>query len=157
MSKYDISEIINFAIRIEENGEQFYRIVAESTDNEELKDLFNYLADEEVNHKKVFSSLLSKLKDYNTDDFPEEYFAYLRAYADNMIFNLDDIDKESGKIKDIKGAVDYAIKKELDSIMLYQELKDAVPENQHPTLNKIIQQERNHFIKLSTIKENLLS
>jgi len=156
MSKYDISEIINFAIRIEENGEKFYRILADSTDEPKLKELFTYLADEEVKHKKVFSSMLSKLKDYDTEDFPEEYFAYLRAYANSMIFNLDEVDQQSGKITDVKGAVNYAIKKELDSILLYQELKDAVPENQHPTLEKIIQQERYHFIKLSTIKESLL-
>lgn len=156
MSKYDISEIINFAIRIEENGEKFYRILADSTDEPKLIELFTYLADEEVKHKKVFSSMLSKLKDYDTEDFPEEYFAYLRAYANSMIFNLDEVDQQSGKITDVKGAVNYAIKKELDSILLYQELKDAVPENQHPTLEKIIQQERYHFIKLSTIKESLL-
>ncbi len=156
MKNYDISEILQFAIKIEENGEEFYRVLAKSTEDKKQSELFEYLADEEVNHKNVFTSLLSKLKAYNTDEFPEEYFAYLKAYANSMIFDLKDVEGETGKIRDIKAAVDYAIKKELDSILLYQELKDAIPQEQHSILNKIIQQERNHFIKLSSIKKILV-
>jgi len=35
------SEVIQFAIRIEENGEAFYRQIAQKTKTKDIKDLFN--------------------------------------------------------------------------------------------------------------------
>jgi len=151
---FNISEIYQFAIKIEENGEKFYRSIAKKTNNKEVKELFIFLADEEVRHKKVFEELLSKVEKYEPPEiYPGEYFAYLKAYAEELIFPKG-VEKELEK-EDIIEAIDFGIRRELDSIMYYLEAKSFVPETQHSELDKIIQEERSHFVKLSEIKKQI--
>lgn len=156
MSLFEPGEVFQFAIRIEENGEKFYRQMVQKFDETKVKELFSYLADEEVKHKKTYEDMVSKIEKYEPfETFPGEYFAYLRAYADKIIFTQKEFDEEIANIKDINAALDYAINAELDSILYYQEIKNLVSENQRSTIDKIIEEERRHFVKLSEIKKTI--
>jgi rubrerythrin len=156
MSLFEPSEVFQFAIRIEENGEKFYRQMVQKFDHPKVKELFSFLADEEIKHKKIYEEMVSKIEKYEPfETFPGEYFAYLRAYADNIIFSQKKFDEEMATIKDIHAALDYAINAELDSILYYQEVKNLVPENQRTTIDGIIEEERRHFVKLSEIKRTI--
>lgn len=151
---FDISEVYQFAIKIEENGERFYRSVAEKTKDKEVKELFIFLADEEVRHKKIFEENLSKIHKYEPPElYPGEYFAYLREYAEHLIFPKG-VERELKK-EDVIEAIDFGIRRELDSIMYYLEIKDFIPETQKLELDKIIKEERSHFIKLSNLKKKI--
>ncbi|MCS7181290.1 MAG: ferritin family protein [bacterium] len=151
---FNISEIYQFAIKIEENGEIFYRKVAQNTKNKEVSDLFIFLADEEVRHKRIFEEHLSKIENYEPPEiYPGEYFAYLKAYAEELIFPKN-IEKEL-KREDILEAINFGIRRELDSIMYYLEIKDLIPETQHLELDKIIKEERSHFVRLSNLKKQM--
>ncbi|MCM8799422.1 MAG: ferritin family protein [Candidatus Omnitrophica bacterium] len=154
---FEPSEILEFAIRIEENGEDFYRKVAKRFKSKEIKDTFNYLADEEVKHKKIFENMLSKIEDYQPpQSYPEEYFLYLRAYANEHIFTEDKQSEVMAKnIKNIKEAIDFALRIELDSILYYLEAKNLVSKGQMDILNKVIDEEHRHYLKLSEMKKNL--
>ncbi|NOR17034.1 hypothetical protein GQ543_04910 [candidate division WOR-3 bacterium] len=156
MSLFEPSEVFQFAIRIEENGEKFYRQMVQKFEDPKVKELFSYLADEEIKHKKTYEEMVSKIEKYEPfETFPGEYFAYLRAYADKIIFTQKEFDEEIAKIKDINAALDYAINAELNSILYYQEVKNLVSENQRSTIDKIIEEERRHFVKLSEIKRTI--
>ena len=156
MSLFEPSEVFQFAIRIEENGEKFYRQMVQKFEDPKVKELFSYLADEEIKHKKTYEEMVSKIEKYEPfETFPGEYFAYLRAYADKIIFTQKEFDEEIAKIKDINAALDYAINAELNSILYYQEVKNLVSENQRSTIDKIIEEERRHFVKLSEIKKTI--
>ncbi len=150
---FDASEIFQFAIRIEENGENFYRMVAEKTSEKEMKELFLFLADEEVRHKKTFEGLLKKITDYKPpESYPGEYFQYLRSYADKIVFPPE-VERELDTDKGIISALDFSIRRELDSIMYYLEMKEVVPGTQKSLVDKIIDEERRHFIKLSKVRD----
>jgi len=152
---FNVSEIYQFAINIEENGEKFYRKVSEKFSDEKIKEIFNFLAEEEVKHKETFKNLLEKIKEYNPPEtYPGEYFAYLKAYSNELIFPPQ-IEKEVEKSSGIEEIIDFAIRRELDSILYYTEIKNFVPETQHSLLDKIIEQERQHFIKLSNLKKEI--
>ena len=156
MSLFEPGEVFQFAIRIEENGEKFYRQMVQKFDEIKVKELFSHLADEEVKHKKTYEEMVSKIEKYEPfETFPGEYFAYLRAYVDKIIFTQKEFDEEIANIKDINAALDYAINAELDSILYYQEVKNLVSENQRSTIDKIIEEERRHFVKLSEIKRTI--
>ncbi|MEE8597037.1 MAG: ferritin family protein [bacterium] len=156
MSLFEPSEVFQFAIRIEENGEKFYRQMVQKFEDPKVKELFSYLANEEIKHKKTYEEMVSKIEKYEPfETFPGEYFAYLRAYADKIIFTQKEFDEEIAKIKDINAALDYAINAELNSILYYQEVKNLVSENQRSTIDKIIEEERRHFVKLSEIKRTI--
>lgn len=152
---FGASEIFQFAIRIEENGEKFYRKVADLSDDTNLKNLFTFLADEEAKHKQTFGELLSKIEKYEPPEaYPDEYFAYLRAYADQIVFPSM-IDKELDKKMNSVSAVEFGIRRELDSILYYLEVKNLVPETQRHLIDSIIDEERSHFLKLSNLWKTL--
>jgi rubrerythrin len=153
MSIFKPSEVFQFAIRIEENGETFYRTMASKLKDPAIQDLFTALADEEVKHKKTYEGMVSNIEKYEPfETFPGEYFEYLRAYANNHIFAQDVLQKEMNKIHDPAAALQFAIQRELDSILYYQEVKNLVPENQRNVIDKIIDEERKHYMKLSGCK-----
>jgi rubrerythrin len=150
MSVFEPSEVFQFAIRIEEGGEKFYRGMASRIENTEVKSLFAALADDEVRHKKTYQGMVSKIEEYEpVESYPGEYFSYLRAYADNIIFTPQRMEEEMKKIKDAASALKFAIDRELDSILYYQEVKNLVPKNQRSEIDKIIEEERKHFMKLT--------
>jgi rubrerythrin len=150
MSVFEPSEVFQFAIRIEEGGEKFYREMAGKIENAEVKSLFSTLADEEVKHKKTYQGMVAKIEEYEPiESYPGEYFSYLRAYADNIIFTPQRMEEEMKKINDAASALKFAIDRELDSILYYQEVKNLVPKNQRGEIDKIIDEERKHFMKLT--------
>lgn len=150
MSVFEPSEIFQFAIRIEENGEKFYREMAQKLNDAAVQELFTALANEEVKHKKIYEGLVSKIENYEPfETFPGEYFEYLRAYADKHIFTPDLMQKEMDKITDARAALQFAIQRELESILYYQEVKNLVPASERGTIDKIINEERRHYMKLT--------
>ncbi len=149
MSSLNSSEIYQFAVKIEENGEKFYRTMVNKFDNREIKDLFSFLADEEVSHKSIFKKMLSKFEKYDPpESYPDEYFDYLEAYAENLVFGFDKFDDDIEKINDVKSAIRFALGKELDTIQYFQEMKNLVNENEHNKIEAIIEEERKHVVKL---------
>jgi len=153
---FDISEIYQIAVAIEENGIKFYSMWAKKSKNKKIKELFSTLADMEVEHKKIFNKMLSEIKKYEPKEaYPEEYFLYLKAYADGIIFNFDELKKQQSKLKTTSQVLTYAIQREKDSILYYQEAKNIVPKYQADQLEKIINEERRHLLDLSYIKKTL--
>ncbi len=156
MELFNASEIFEFALKIEENGEIFYRKYAEKCEDQSLKSMFNFLADEEVRHKNTFQRLLSNIEKYEPfESYPDEYFLYLSAFVENTIFNQEKLSEEIEKIKDNIDAVDFAIRRELDSINYYNEIKLLVPKEERESIEHIIKEEKDHFLKLSQLKERL--
>ncbi len=47
-------EILKTAVRIEENGIVFYRAMLERFKEKNVQDIFNFLADEDERHRKIF-------------------------------------------------------------------------------------------------------
>lgn len=150
---FNASEIYQFAIRIEENGEKFYRKMAKKLDEPKIKELFTFIADEEIQHKKIFENMLSKIESYEPpESYPGEYFEYLRAYVDNVLFSINKFDEDVEKIHNALEAIQFAIDKELDSILYYQEMRNVVLAHQKELIKNIIEEERRHVVKLSEIK-----
>jgi len=152
---FDASEIYQFAIRIEENGERFYRKVAESVSENDMKELFTFLAGEEVTHRRFFEQTVGSLQPYQPEEsFPDEYFSYLRAYADQIVFPPEAERELAGK-KGVGAALEFGIRRELDSIAYYREMMNFIPPDQRKMILTIIEQERNHFVRLSHMKARI--
>jgi rubrerythrin len=151
---FDPTEIFQLAITIEENGEKFYRTMAERFKTSSMSQTFLFLAEEEVGHKKTYQEILSSLDQFQPhENYPGEYMEYLRNYAERIIFNKEKFQQEVEKITDIESALDFAIGRELDSILYYSEIKHVVLPARQKEIDAIIDEERNHFIKLSGLKK----
>ncbi|MGV8058721.1 MAG: ferritin family protein [Smithellaceae bacterium] len=159
MSVFEASDIVEIAIRIEENGANFYKFAEQIVKQEDAKKLFTHLATAEIVHKKIFEGIFAKMEKYTPpESYEGEYRSYLRDYVDNnIIFTKETMDKELANVKDTLSALDFAIKRELDSILYYHEIKRFVPAAQHATLDEVINEERKHFSQLSEIKKRYSS
>ncbi len=153
----NIHDVVNFAIRIEENGERFYREAAEIITNRGVKDLFERLAKDETAHRKTFEKLLSGLGDYQpAETYEGEYVAYLKDYIDGKaVFKDHPRIPELAKASTIQGALGFAIQREMDSILYYQEIKKFVGAKHIETIDLIIDEERMHFAFLSKLRREV--
>ncbi|MCX7816935.1 MAG: ferritin family protein [Syntrophales bacterium] len=145
MSTFRGSDILEFAIRIEENGENFYRYAIQLTNDEETKKLFARLADEEKNHQKIFRKIFAAMEKVNPPEtYDGEYDAYLHNFIDgNIVFKkVDEVPKN------VADAVEFALRRELDSILFYHEIKRLVPQHEHHIVDAIIEEERQHYNSL---------
>ena len=157
MNLFSATDVFKFAIRIEEDGELFYQRAATFADTDEVRKLFLGLADEEIRHKRVFTEMLEKVGDYRpVESYPGEYMAYLRDYIDGKAIFTKSLKEASTDIHDVPSALNFAIKRELDSILYYQEIKNFVPEKYHSNVEAIVAEERKHFAKLSDALRNYL-
>ncbi|MFH1214589.1 MAG: ferritin family protein [Candidatus Neomarinimicrobiota bacterium] len=156
MAIFSIRDVFEMAVKIEEKGEAFYRETAKIITHTKVKALFEKLADEEVVHKNTFIRLAQKLGNVSTGKVArEEFYAYLEAYTQNLIFS--DV-KAENKIPTIRGAqaaLFYAIEKELDSVLYYTEVKELIPPSEHKLIDGIIDEERRHVVRLSEMKKVL--
>jgi len=150
-----IHDVINFAIRIEENGERFYREAAEIITSKPVRELFERLAQEEIGHRKTFEKLLSGLGDYQPpESYEGEYFAYLKDFIDGKaIFKDHPQIGQLAKASTVAGALDFAIQRELDSILYYQEMKKFTGARHVDVMDTIIEEERTHFAILSKLRK----
>ncbi len=155
MQIFAASDIVEVAVRIEENGISFYKFAQTLSSDEDAKKLFGQLADAEAAHKRTFQNLLSAMEKYEPpEQYAGEYSAYLRNYVDNnLIFTKDVMDKMLAGVKDVPGALAFAMQRELDSILYYHEVKNLVPAAQHDAIEKIIGEERKHYAMLLSVKK----
>lgn len=155
MSKiFAIHELLTFAVKIEEEGMAFYKDMAAKTKNEEAKDLYSGLVQEEADHRKTFQEMLDGAsKEVGSGTYSDEYNSYMRALVESTVFKKDD--KQKASISNDSDALEFAIEKEKDSILFYLGMKEYVPEKDRGSVDKVVEEERSHIIKLLNIKEKI--
>ena len=155
MQVFTANDIVEVAVRIEENGINFYNFAGQIARTEDSKNLFAKLSEAEAAHKRTFEKILSQIETYTPPErYTGEYAAYLRNYVDNnLIFTKEVMDKQLSKVTDTVGAIEFAMQRELDSILYYHEIKNLVPAGQHETIEKIIEEERKHYAMLLEMKK----
>jgi len=158
MNIFQPGDIFQFAIRIEEDGEIFYHKAALIAEDADTSDIFNRLADEEIRHKRIFGDMLTTVKQSSVPEtYKGEYLAYLRDYIDGkVIFKKDLRDSVLPEIRDTLSAIDFAMGREMDSILYYQEVKQFLAEKDRAQIDLIIEEERKHFEKLAELRKKYI-
>lgn len=153
MDTFKASEVYEVAMQIESNGEKLYRHAVGCTDDAKMKEVFTYLADEEVKHKRLFEGLAKKVEHYQPPEtYDGEYCKYVREYAKGIVFTPDNLDKELCTIGSANDAVEFGIQREIESILYYLETRNFVPESQRADIDRIIDEERKHYLRLIDLK-----
>jgi rubrerythrin len=157
MDVFKAGDVFEVALQIEDHGERFYRHATGLTDDPKIKEIFNFAADEEAKHRKLFEAMAAKVeKDYKPPEtYPGEYCNYVSAYADNLVFPQGKAESEFSGIKNVQDAVEFAIQKEIESILYYLEMKNFVPGPQREEVDRIIEEERKHYLRLSDLKRTI--
>ncbi|MDH3973273.1 MAG: ferritin family protein [Deltaproteobacteria bacterium] len=153
---FSASEVMTIAIQIEKNGLNFYNAMAAKSENKEAKELFKFLADEEVKHYSTFQKLLNGLKKLEISAYDqEEYNNYLGALTSSRVFNRDANTAEFVKDLTDLDAVEIAIEAEKDSILFYYELLEQAFSEDKNEIEKVIKEEKIHYAKLIKLKKDL--
>jgi len=147
---YSGLEIIEIAIRIEENGYAFYNVAAEMiTIPNDNKALFHDLAEKELIHIAIFQKLASK---FETEEFEfkmEDESDYINHLADTHIFGKEDAGIELAKtIKTPAEALEIALRFENESIAFYTELYQRTQTDAKKLIQQIIDEEKEHAAEI---------
>ncbi len=155
MNIFSTGDILQFAIRIEEDGERFYHKAALNAEDKQVRDLFNYLADEEIRHKTIFQGMLGGIEtNPPAESFRGEYAAYLRDYIDGkVVFTKTTGAGAMSDNLDAPSAIHFAMSREADSILYYHEAKQFIDEKHYAAIDKVIAEERKHFHKLAEMRK----
>ncbi len=79
-------EVIRAAMEVEKNGHRFYSSMSERTRNPLIKELFTWLAQDEVEHLRRLNKLEENFSDAHYFEDAEEFLPYLRQFKDSEIF-----------------------------------------------------------------------
>lgn len=144
-------EAIEFAMRMEKNGQAFYEAMAQASQTAPVRDLFQRLAREEKKHREEFSQMLERAGSYEAQEsYPGEYEQYLRALIDTQVFGSKGQPQElAAQIGSEAEGIRLALQSEKDSILFYQSLRSLVPEGEWQFVDQLIAQERRHVCDLS--------
>lgn len=155
----NIKELLNIAIQLEESGIEFYKIAAEQSKNEKVRNLMLNLMDMEKGHKQKFAQILERHGEevVDSDYLGDDISLYLSTILNTPFFTKEDEIKGFIKNNSLEKILNYALQTEKDSITFYNELLDLLKFNDSKEFTKqIISEEKNHVILLEKIKQEIL-
>lgn len=153
---FSIEEIVEMAVKIEEDGAIFYKTLAEISRNKSAKEIFRYLQGEEKEHAATFQSIYKEMTQKNfTKAFPnEEANIYLHLLVEMRLFkNQKEAEDTARKMRSEQEAIDIALNVEKDTLLFYYEIIDGVETEVKEIVKKLIEQEKSHVRRLTTLKE----
>jgi rubrerythrin len=140
-------DIFAFAMEKEKYSEDYYRQLADSTDNKGLQRIFAMLADEEATHYRVVEQMKSQApeKVCNTDVLSDAKDVFQRMRDGVQNFNID-----ASQIEVYKKAQQI----EKESRDFYIEKADEVNQEQQKAIFlKLAEEEKKHYFLLENIIE----
>jgi len=144
----DVNEILEFAIVIEKNGYEFYIESIKKFDRPKIVELFQYLADEEFKHEKLFKKIQDDLGGAKVESADKEYQAYLKEFIkSHPLANRDVIAHRVASITSLNDAITLALSFEKDSVVFFSELKESIPDKSG-AIARVIREELGHIRKL---------
>lgn len=140
--------IYEYAMKVEKDGEKYYRELASKTDNVGVKSILNMLADEEVKHFMVFDKMNKNQvvpSQPNVDIFKntQNIFQKMREENTSPRFTQDQIEFYKG-----------ALRSEENSYTFYTEKASMLEDGeQKEAFLRIAEEEKAHFVLLENLVE----
>jgi len=154
MAIFRASEIVEMAMELEKSGELFYDAVARKAASEEVRALFEDLAEEERHHYGAFQKLTRATWDQSPtfEGDWDQYLTYLRATLDSTFFEGSDKALSlADQVSDEQEALQMAIGFEKETMLFYFDLRDKVAGADRSVVERIIAEEKRHVQRLSAM------
>ncbi|MFH1709836.1 MAG: ferritin family protein [bacterium] len=141
ISDFDELEVLKIAMKIETDGEKYYKSVIGKSSDARVIRTFKRLAEDEHQHFEKFKGLFEvEMRNRGIDPDGADSEEGIFTYMDSGIFSKD------VEAKSVKDAVLDAQIVELRSMLFYKEiLKNTKKEGSKLALNEIIEQEQMHL------------
>ncbi|MCL2340982.1 MAG: ferritin family protein [Proteobacteria bacterium] len=146
------ADAVAAALEIERRGYAFYRRVQEKATEQEAKDFFNFMAEEEQRHEGIFAEMLKRIGGLElpvgvTD---EEYLSYVQGLLDSHALFLPGHEDEM-MAHPLRGAVRF----EKDTLLFFIELEPLVPEAERASVHRCADEERKHIRMLQHFRNSM--
>ncbi len=152
-----VKEILEFAVYIEERGYEFYIGAIKKFREARITKLFQYLADEEFKHEKIFKKLLKQSEGLKGGRRDPEYQAYMHEFCKtHSLADREAVNAKLAKLSGLEEILDMAMDFEKDSIIFFSQLKEMYAKGNTVNVDKIIHEEMGHLRKLFQIKKDLI-
>jgi rubrerythrin len=147
---FSVDEVLELAIRLENNGESYYRHFRNSTGDPEIKRTLAWLADQELQHAEFFSRLKQRDLEHRDDYHETPEGELLQDYLGKHALSLDDVDQS--QLTDTQQVLRVALEFEQDTILFYDMIRGFVTDQRAlAQLEAIIQEEQRHIEILQTL------
>jgi len=153
--RFNADEILQMAIRIEQNGAAFYRKAAQKKKGQDGFDFLLKLAEMEEEHERTFATMRDELDEREAEATTWDPFGetalYLEAMADGHPGEgapsvADSLTGEETLPEILRTAIGL----EKESILFYLGLRDMVPQGfGRDRVDRIIDEERSHIVTLT--------
>jgi rubrerythrin len=160
---FNVDEVLEMAIRVEENAADFYRKAAEIQSDEKNREFLEKLAAIEDGHKATFMEIRNTITDTEKRgtvfDPHDELSLYLSAMADTHGGEGSPAaaDSLTGS-ETMEEILTTAIGLEKETVLFYLGLKDMVPPKYgRDKIDDIIREERGHVAQLTNLLTKLKS
>jgi rubrerythrin len=149
----DVKEILEFAVYIEDRGYEFYVGAMKKFSEPRATELFQYLADEEFKHGKVFKKLMEQSGAAAAGEQDPEYQAYMKEFVKaHQLGDKEAIQAKLARVVDLEGVLELAMDFEKDSIVFFSELKESFARGNSAPVEKVIREEMGHLRKIFQMK-----
>jgi rubrerythrin len=152
-----VSESIEFAVYIEQNGYKFYVEAIKKLNDSKVRELFQYLADEEFRHEATFKNLLKDAASFTPhESYPGEYNAYMKDFVkSHALGNKEALKSKLKSLETADDAVRMALEFEKDSIVFFTMVKKYVGSKGEKIVDKIIDEELTHIHRINKFYHEL--
>ena len=151
---FSLAEVYDLGVRIEKNGEKFYRDAMKQAWSTPIADMLKMLAEEEVKHVDFFVKRIDALKQKRENPFLDEMStSMLKDILGNQTFSLNESDVS--KIRSVEELVALAIEFEKDTILFYEMIGSFITDEEpHRELKEIIKEEERHVRLFESYGDN---
>jgi rubrerythrin len=149
---FSAREILDIALKIEQNGEAVYRQAIQDLVNPDIAKRLTWMADEEARHAEWFMKLQSELRTHKNHIAANEMNSdVLQNIIGKQSFSLQDIDFPG--VDDMRNLINIFIEFEKDGIRFYEMLRSFIKDQDVlESLDQIIAEEYEHVETLQEIK-----
>ncbi|MDI3473244.1 MAG: hypothetical protein PWQ48_1525 [Thermotogaceae bacterium] len=147
-----VDDVISLAIKLEEDGYEFYSKVSQNFQQERLKESFDFLAKQELKHAEVFRKMKNS-DDKDLSNTWDENEAYISTFVSSSVFP--DVRELLKNIENLKviDLLKFAIDVEKNTLIVYYELLEKIKDKK--ALKEIINEEKKHLEMLTKISAGL--
>jgi rubrerythrin len=140
---FSIEDVLELAIRLEKNGEAYYRRFANATEDHEINKVLLWLADQEMAHAEFFTRLKQlQAKPHDIPEGPDG--VALQDFLGNRALSLDEV--SLAQLTDLHQVLRAALEFEHDTILFFDMIRAFVTEESAlAQLDAIIEEERRHI------------
>jgi rubrerythrin len=151
---YHLAEI---AMDIEDTGSAYYLELSKRTTDENVKNVFIFLSEQEIQHKRAFEVIMTESK--KTEDEGEyiiDLLSQMGTIAADIKSTIQKYLSENPERLRLPEAFDIGIQTERKSIEAYGLMKKQLIDAFASMLDSILVQEENHLTTLVGLKEKTL-